>query len=29
MQAEYVMGYREDKQLNKMLPSWGEELVKS
>ncbi|MBP2078722.1 acyl-CoA dehydrogenase family protein [Oceanobacillus polygoni] len=22
MQAEYVLGYREDKQLNKMLPAW-------
>lgn len=22
MQAEYVLGYRKDKQLNKMLPSW-------
>jgi alkylation response protein AidB-like acyl-CoA dehydrogenase len=22
MQAEYVLGYREDKELNKMLPSW-------
>ncbi|MBP1970631.1 glutaryl-CoA dehydrogenase (non-decarboxylating) [Virgibacillus natechei] len=23
MQAEYVLGYRQDKQLNKMLPAWG------
>ena len=22
MQAEYVLGYREDRQLNKMLPTW-------
>ncbi|TQR12273.1 acyl-CoA dehydrogenase family protein, partial [Psychrobacillus soli] len=22
MQAEYVLGYRKDKQLNKMLPAW-------
>ncbi|RKQ31364.1 acyl-CoA dehydrogenase family protein [Oceanobacillus halophilus] len=29
MQAEYVLGYREDKQLNKMLPAWeSQELVK-
>src|SRR5690625_583831 len=29
MQAEYVLGYREDKPLNKMLPAWeGNELVK-
>lgn len=29
MQAEYVLGYREDKALNKMLPAWdGNELVK-
>ncbi|MEH7236403.1 acyl-CoA dehydrogenase family protein [Bacillus sp. JJ1562] len=27
MQAEYVLGYREDKKLNKMLPAWNEELV--
>ncbi|MGP4073318.1 acyl-CoA dehydrogenase family protein [Piscibacillus sp. B03] len=26
MQAEYVLGYREDKPLNKMLPSWPFEL---
>ncbi|MEW9500254.1 acyl-CoA dehydrogenase family protein [Jeotgalibacillus marinus] len=26
MQAEYVLGYREDKQLNKMLPAWDDEL---
>ena len=25
MQAEYVLGYREDKQLNKMLPAWDGE----
>ncbi len=24
MQAEYVLGYREDKELNKMLPAWNE-----
>jgi glutaryl-CoA dehydrogenase (non-decarboxylating) len=24
MQAEYVLGYREDKELNKMLPAWKE-----
>lgn len=23
MQAEYVLGYREDKELNKMLPAWN------
>lgn len=29
MQAEYVLGYREDKPLNKMLPAWeNNELVK-
>ncbi|MFC3041247.1 acyl-CoA dehydrogenase family protein [Virgibacillus xinjiangensis] len=28
MQAEYVLGYREDKPLNKMLPAWERELVK-
>ncbi len=25
MQAEYVLGYREDKKLNKMLPAWNAE----
>lgn len=25
MQAEYVLGYREDRALNKMLPAWEEE----
>ncbi|MBO0587857.1 acyl-CoA dehydrogenase family protein [Sporosarcina sp. E16_8] len=25
MQAEYVLGYREDKKLNEMLPAWKEE----
>ncbi|SHF83848.1 acyl-CoA dehydrogenase family protein [Ornithinibacillus halophilus] len=25
MQAEYVLGYRKDKQLNKMLPAWDTE----
>ncbi|MBY7142721.1 acyl-CoA dehydrogenase family protein [Virgibacillus sp. NKC19-3] len=25
MQAEYVLGYRQDKQLNKMLPAWHPE----
>jgi len=24
MQAEYALGYRDDKQLNKMLPAWSE-----
>src|SRR5690625_3919705 len=29
LQAEYVLGYRKDKPLNKMLPAWeGNELVK-
>ncbi|GGB50477.1 butyryl-CoA dehydrogenase [Virgibacillus dakarensis] len=27
MQAEYVLGYRKDKPLNKMLPAWEKELV--
>ncbi|WP_163971000.1 acyl-CoA dehydrogenase family protein [Oceanobacillus halotolerans] len=27
MQAEYVLGYREDKPLNKMLPAWEGDLV--
>ncbi|WP_099157628.1 acyl-CoA dehydrogenase family protein [Virgibacillus ndiopensis] len=27
MQAEYVLGYRVDKPLNKMLPAWENELV--
>lgn len=26
MQAEYVLGYREDKQLSNMLPAWEDEL---
>ncbi|MDS9471462.1 acyl-CoA dehydrogenase family protein [Sporosarcina pasteurii] len=29
MQAEYVLGYREDKQLSNMLPAWEEELQHS
>lgn len=31
MQAEYVLGYREDKALNNMLPAWPfvEETVKN
>ncbi|MCM3739774.1 acyl-CoA dehydrogenase family protein [Oceanobacillus luteolus] len=28
MQAEYVLGYRKDKPLNKMLPAWKVEAVK-
>lgn len=28
MQAEYVLGYREDKELNRMLPAWEQELIK-
>lgn len=28
MQAEYVLGYRQDKQLNKMLPAWDSETIK-
>lgn len=28
MQAEYVLGYRKDKPLNKMLPAWSAETVK-
>ncbi|AOV08951.1 acyl-CoA dehydrogenase family protein [Sporosarcina ureilytica] len=29
MQAEYVLGYREDKRLNKMLPAWQDNLINS
>ncbi|AIF42507.1 acyl-CoA dehydrogenase family protein [Virgibacillus sp. SK37] len=29
MQAEYVLGYRKDKELNRMLPAWGQsQLIK-
>lgn len=28
MQAEYVLGYRQDKQLNRMLPAWDSETIK-
>ncbi|MFD1609718.1 acyl-CoA dehydrogenase family protein [Oceanobacillus luteolus] len=28
MQAEYILGYRKDKPLNKMLPAWSAETVK-